>query len=149
MKPKVTWIVLADGASAKVFENTGAGSGLTAIPDLMFEEAPLKAQDIMADKQGRVFASAGQGRSGYEYPTDPVKHREANFVKNFAETLNRKHAEGAFSRLVLAAAPTALGGIRPHLSKDLQQAIIAEIPKDLTNQPTAKLASHFDGILVL
>ena len=31
MKPTVTWILLADGAQAKVFEHSGPGTGLTPI----------------------------------------------------------------------------------------------------------------------
>ena len=62
MKPTVTWVLLADGAQAKVFEHAGPGSGLTPVDDLAFEEEPLKAQDIMADRPGRTFSSVGTGR---------------------------------------------------------------------------------------
>ena len=48
MKAKVTWILIADGATAKVFEHTGPGKGLRAVDDLMFEQTPLKAGEIMA-----------------------------------------------------------------------------------------------------
>ena len=30
MKPKVTWVLIADGAHAKLFENGGPGKGLVA-----------------------------------------------------------------------------------------------------------------------
>jgi protein required for attachment to host cells len=149
MKPTVTWILLADGAQAKVFAHSGPGSGLTPIEELLFEEEPLRAQDIMADRPGRAFSSVGSGRSGYEYPTDPVKAREANFVKHVAEALERKYQQSAFSRLIIVAAPTALGDIRSALSKSVKQAVVAEEPKDLTNMPTAQLEKHFGAMLVM
>jgi protein required for attachment to host cells len=64
-----------------------------------------------------------------------------------AETLDEKRAEGAFQRLVIAAAPTALGDLRPVLSDAVKQTIMAELPKDLTNVPTPQLAGHFADLL--
>ena len=66
MKPIVTWVLLADGAQAKVFEHGGPGKGLTPVRDLLFEEEPLQAREIMADKPGRSFSSVGRGRSAIE-----------------------------------------------------------------------------------
>lgn len=149
MKPKITWVLIADGAHAKVFEHGGPGTGLVALRELMFDEEPLKAQDIMADRPGRSFSSVGRGRSAYEYHTDPVHAREAGFMKTMADRLDEKLREGAFDRLVIAAAPTSLGEIRPCLSKAVQEAVVAELPKDLTNIPTPKLEAHFEGILAM
>ena len=149
MKPTVTWILLADGAQAKVFEHSGPGTGLTPIRDLLFEEEPLQAREIMADKQGRSFSSVGHGRSAMEYSSDPVQVRETRFVKAVAEVLERKFQQSAFSRLIIAAAPTALGDIRDALSDRLKGAVVAEMPKDLTNMPTPQLEKHFGGLLVI
>lgn len=150
MKPTKTWIVVADGDQAKIFENDGPGRGLHAIKDLLLEQDHLRAQDIMADKPGRSFSSAGpNSRSAVEYHTDPVAARERRFVERLAEVLDQKHTEGAFERLVIAAAPAALGDLRPALSDGVRETILAELPKDLTNIPTAKLGEHFDGLIAV
>ncbi len=149
MKAKITWILVADGATAKVFEHHGPGKGLQAVDGLMFEQTPLKAGEIMADRPGRSFSSVGSGRSAMERPSDPVAVRERRFVENVAEELERKHQQHAFDRLIVAAAPTALGDLRPAFSKGLRDAIVAELPKDLTNLPTAQLSQHFDGLLTV
>src|SRR5690606_8423012 len=47
MKTSVTWILLADGAQAKVFEHSGPGTGLTAVRDFQLDEEPLMAREIM------------------------------------------------------------------------------------------------------
>lgn len=148
MKPTVTWIVIADGAQAKVFEHNGPSKGLTPVEDMLFEQDRLKSSDIMADKPGRSFSSAGPGsRSSIEYSSDPVQVRERRFVEKLADVLHERHADGQFDRLVIAAAPTALGDLRPALSDKVRGTVIAELPKDLTNIPTAKLAAHFDGLI--
>ena len=150
MKPTITWIVIADGDQAKVFEHEGPGKGLRAIKDLQFEQEHLKAQEIMADKPGRAFSSAGPGaRSSMEYSSDPVAVRERRFVERLAEMLNEKQQQGKFDRLVIAAAPAALGDIRPALSDRVKGTILAEMPKDLTNVPMPKLAQHFEGLIAV
>ena len=81
MKPTRTWIVIADGDQAKIFEHDGPGKGLRAVKDVQLEQEHLKASDIMADKPGRSMSSAGPGaRSAVEYHTDPVEMRERRFV---------------------------------------------------------------------
>jgi protein required for attachment to host cells len=150
MKPKVTWIVLADGDQAKVFENGGPGKGLTPVDDASLQQEHLKARDIMADKPGRAGNTQGPGsRSGIEYHTDPVEVRERRFVERVAEVLEGKLAEGRYDRLVIAAAPNALGDLRPALSDAVRKTILAELPKDLTNIPIPKLAGHFDGLIAI
>ena len=149
MKPTVTWVLLADGSQAKVFKHSGPGTGLRPVEDLLFEEEPLQAREIMSDRPGRSFSSVGSGRSAMEPASDPVEVREARFVKNVAEVLDRKYQESAFGRLIIAAAPTALGTIRGALSKTLKEAVVAEEPKDLTNMPTPALEKHFEKMLAM
>lgn len=150
MKATKTWIVVADGDQAKIFEHDGPGKGLHAVKNLSLEQEHLKARDIMADKPGRAYSSAGPGsRSAVDYRTDPVEVRERRFVEHLAAVLDEQHRGGAFDRLVIAAAPAALGDLRPALSEEIKGAILAELPKDLTNVPIPKLAEHLDGVLAV
>ncbi|NGP18075.1 host attachment protein [Devosia aurantiaca] len=80
---------------------------------------------------------------------DSSKHREAEFVRTVAGVIDSKAKEGAFDRLVIAAAPIALGNFRKLLSDHTKKAVVAELDKDLTNVPTAQLDKHFDGILAV
>lgn len=150
MRPTKTWIVIADGDQAKVFEHDGPGKGLRALKDLELSQEHLKARDIMADRPGRASNPSSPGsRAAVDYKTDPVADRERKFVEQLAEMLERKHEEGAFDRLVIAAAPAALGDLRPALSEGVRQSILGELPKDLTHIPTPKLAEHLDGLIAV
>jgi protein required for attachment to host cells len=149
MKPIVTWVLIADGTQARVLENTGPGKGLSSVDGLEFSQEALQAQDIMSDRSGRSFSSVGRGRSAYEPKTDPVEHREAEFMKSVAATLEKKCRDGAFSRLIIAAAPIALGDIRKSLGDGVRKTIMAEIDKDLTNIPIPQLNKHLDGIIAV
>jgi protein required for attachment to host cells len=150
MKRIVTWILVADGDQAKLFEHDGPGRGLHAIDGLQFEQAHLRAREIMADKPGRAGAGNAPGsRSAMEYHSDPVDVRERRFLEGVADMLNAKCLEGAFDRLVVAAAPAALGELRAALSDQVKKTMLAELPKDLTNIPIPKLAEHFDGLIAV
>lgn len=149
MKKTITWILIADGTQARVLENTGPGKGLKQVQGLDFSIDPLQAKDIMADRPGRAFASAGTGRSAMEPRTDPAAYRETEFVKSMAEMLEKRHHHGDFDRLVIAAEPVALGTIRKALSNNVKKSVLAELDKDLTNIPTDKLGKHIDGIIAV
>jgi protein required for attachment to host cells len=149
MKKTVTWILIADGSQARVLENEGPGKGLHQVQGLDFSIPAMQAKDIMADRPGRSFSSAGPGRSAMEPKTDPVEHREAEFCKSMAEMLEKSRQQGAFDRLVIAAAPIALGNIRKALTPQVKKSVMAELDKDLTNLPTNQLDKHFDGILAV
>lgn len=150
MKAKTTWILIADGAQAKVFEHAGPGKGLRIVEDMQFEQVPLQASEIMSDRPGNSIGSQGARNSGgVEYSSDPVAVRERRFVENVAEELEKQRQKGAFERLIVAAAPTALGDLRPAFSKGVKDTIVAELSKDLTNIPTAKLEAHFAELLAI
>ncbi len=150
MKPTITWIVIADGNQAKVFEHEGPGKGLKPLKELAFAQEPLKAGEIMADKPGRAGSGTAPGsKSAMEYRSDPVAVRERRFVEDLAAVLHEKKSEGRFDRLVIAAAPAALGDIRPALTDEVKSTILAEMPKDLTNVPMPQLGQHFDGLIAV
>jgi protein required for attachment to host cells len=144
MKKTVTWILIADGTQARVLEHNGPGKGLTTIKDLDWSIPPLQSKDIDTDGYGRG-PNGGAMTSG----NDASKHREAEFVKTVAGVIDAKAQQGVFDRLVIAAAPIALGNLRKALSDRTKKSVVAELDKDLTNVPTAQLDKHFDGIFAV
>lgn len=144
MKKTTTWILIADGTQARVLEHNGPGKGLSAIKGMEWSIAPLQAQDINTDRQGR-----GPTGGAMEGKTDPSQHREAEFVRSVAGMMDEKAKSGAYDRLVIAAAPIALGNLRKALSEHVKKTVIAELDKDLTNLPTQQLDKHFDGIIAV
>lgn len=142
MKKTVTWVLIADGAQGRVLENTGPGKGLKQVEGLQWSNEPLRARDIVTDRPG-----AGSTGGAMESRTDPVAQREAEFVKSLAGVLDQHQQKGSFDRLIIAAAPIALGEIRKAISPAVKKTIVAELNKDLTNLPTAQLDQHFDGII--
>ncbi|KKB10017.1 host attachment protein [Devosia chinhatensis] len=144
MKKTVTWVLIADGTQARVLQHNGPGKGLSAVEGLGWSIPPLQSQDIDTDRSGR-----GPTGGAMEARTDPAQHREAEFVRNVAGALDSQAKSGAFDRLVIAAAPIALGNLRKVLSDHVKKTIVAELDKDLTNLPTQQLDKHLDGIIAV
>ena len=145
MKKTVTWVLIADGAQARILENTGPGKGLKQVEGLDWANKPLSAQEIVTDRPGSKSGGGSLG-GGMQPRTDPVEHRETEFVKSVAAMLDRQQQKGAFDRLVIAAAPIALGDLRKSISAGVKKLVVAELNKDLTNTPTAQLDKHLEGI---
>ena len=142
MKPVRTWIVIADGARARIVKNAGPGRGVETDPELVFRSEHHKLQEIMADKPGRGFDSVGKGRHAMAYGADAVREDERHFLQSLAARLEKEALADAFDRLILIAPPRALGDLRPFLSKPVRNRIYEEIAKDLTQLPNDRLANH-------
>lgn len=147
MRQRVIWVLVADGSHAKLFEYGGEGSGLTALPELMTQREPQRAQEIRVARPARTtYAEGGSGT--YEtVGSEATGGRETLLMKDTAELLDEKLRQGAFEQLVIAAEPTALGTIRTYLSKPLQQAVIAELPKNLSRMPTPEIERHLADVI--
>ena len=149
MKGTRTWILIANGARARIVENTGVGKGVSPVDNLVFSENTDGAAGIMADRPGRVHDSRGAGRHAMEYASDPVREREKSFAEMLAEVLENGRALGKFDRLIVVAAPQAMGDLRSFLGPELKRQLHGEIAKDLTHVPNADLPRHLEGVLAV
>jgi len=148
MKPTITWLLVANGTEAKIYENTGPNKGLTALSEHGKEREALKTSEIVANDRGRTFTSAGDGRSAMEQQTDPDDVEHQKFSREVAEHLNMAAQDKKFDRLIIAAPPQSLGEMRKHFNKHLEEKLEDDVPKDLTNIPTADLPDYFKNMVV-
>ena len=149
MKPIKTCILVADGANARAYLNSGPGRGISELPAYT-RNIDLKAsRDIDADRPGRTFDSGGQGRHAMESPTDSQRHAKDEFARNLAQKINAAMVAGEFDRLVLIAAPATLGDLRKHLSKQSSDNIHGEISKDLTQASDKEILGQVGSVLAV
>lgn len=149
MKGTTTWILIANGAKARIVENTGVGKGIVPVDDLVFRESSESASGIMADRPGRVHDSSGARRHAMEYASDPVREREKHFAEMLTDVLESGRQLRKFDRLIVVAAPQAMGDLRASLGSELKKQIHGEIAKDLTHVPNADLPRHLESMLAV
>jgi protein required for attachment to host cells len=138
MKQPRTWILVADGARARILRDV-IHDVEHGREELVFRSEQRQLRDIMADKPGRNFASIGRRRSAMEYHSDPVREDDKAFATMLADVLEAHRIAGDFDHLVVVAAPQMLGDIRRVVPEGLHKATVAEIAKDFTKLPVKEL----------
>jgi protein required for attachment to host cells len=142
------WLVVADGEKALFLRNDGDEKfpKLTVFRELEHENPPTGAQ--AADRPGRLSdggmaASGAVGGANAHHSavqeTDWHRVEKERFAKDIAERLYKHAHKGAFDEIVLVAPPAVLGAMRKELHKEVQDKVIAELDKDLTNHPVHEI----------
>lgn len=149
MKPTTTWILIADGAHARLFANHGPGKGIEAVEGGVINGDHRPDHELVRDSAGRTFESVGDMRHAITPKTDPHRELKRTFAEHLAEFMDRQYAAKAFDRLVIVAPPKALGDLRAALSDHLKPHIYAELDKDLVKTPTAELPEHLGAVMAI
>ncbi|MGI9426482.1 MAG: host attachment protein [Hyphomicrobiaceae bacterium] len=147
MKPTRTWILIADGARARVLLNEGPGKGITAVDGMNFTGSHAATRDIMADKPGRSFESVGDTRHALQNPSDPHQLLKQQFVDRIAAIMTEH--QSAYDSLIIVSPPATLGMIRKALSKAVANKVKSELGKDLTHTTNTEIAAHLEGVLAI
>jgi protein required for attachment to host cells len=122
--PEGTLVVVADGGGARVFRNVGDDGALT-----------LRQEDLL-----ELMNMNDDGPAG-SIPTESSGQQidEATFAKQLALRLNDGALKNRYAHLVLIADPITLGRVRPLLHKEVQQRLVGEVAKTLTNAPLEQI----------
>lgn len=139
MKQPVTWILVADGRQARVFEAVGSDK-FEQRGSYEVESPPTR--DIASDRPGRSFDRSGPGRHAVAAPTDSHDHAESVFLHGMADKLDIACYNKEFDKLVVVAPPKALGTLRSAFPKRLQAAVLREIAKDITGFDERSLRAY-------
>lgn len=150
MKKTVTYVLVADGARARLYANHGVGKGLQPVSGATHKaDLHHHDRDILTDKPGRAFSSVGSGRSAMEPHTDWHRFEKHRFAREMAKVLDAAAANKAFDRLILIAPPATLGDLRTELGEQARKLVSAELPKDLTRHPEQELPQHLTEVLAV
>ena len=113
----ITWIVAADGARARVFEERVHGGPLHELTE----------HAVHAAAHAHARAAVG------------ADHAEAKFLHQVAEVVNRASDAQTFQHLVLMAPPKALGELRTLLKATSLAKVRDADPHERTSEDPVKL----------
>jgi len=149
MKPIRTWVLIADGARARILENDGPGRGLHAVPDTNLAAEHGATHDLVDDREGRTFSSINRSRSAIDARKDPHRALKSEFARTLADRLAHAAAAHAYDRVVLVAPPAMLGDLRHALSDEVKAKVVGELAQDLTKTADAEVAAHLGELIAL
>jgi protein required for attachment to host cells len=132
--PHDAYVFIGDGRKALLLRNAGDAQSPNLKTELVFENDNPPTREQGTDKPGRSFASVGNRRSAMDQ-ADWHELEEQRFAKQIADTLQVLVREKNIAALVIAAPPKILAGLRKSMHQEVEKVIIAEVDKDLTNQP--------------
>jgi protein required for attachment to host cells len=147
MKPTRTWVLIADGARARVLKNDGPGQGLTALEGLVYHGDHSATHDLVADREGRSFSSHGPRRSAIDSRSDPHRDLKTKFAHQLADVLAQGLEQNSYDRLIIVAPPVTLGDLRSAISDRVRAKIVGEVAHDLTKIPNGEVAEHLKDVL--
>lgn len=129
-----TWVLIANSEKALFLRNDLDAQ----TPDLNVirkdeQDNPSDAEQS-ANRPGRK-PDTGINQLSAMDDTDWHELAKERFASDLADRLYEYAHKGAFDRIVLVAAPNVLGALRKELHKEVQERVVAELDKDLTNHP--------------
>ena len=145
---KTTWILVADGARARIMRNDGPGTGLAPALDHDFAASHAPTRDFGTDKPGRMQAFGKGIRQGFEPPVDWHREEKRRFAMDLCKVLDEGADERAYDALVLVAPPETLGDLRHSMTMRARERVHAELRKDLTHLSQHELTPHLDKVMV-
>ncbi len=141
-KPKKTWILVADGARARIFIKKHKTLNNVMGQDFVGEN--LKDSEAGTDKPGRAYESSNPARHAYQPRTDWHQHQKELFAKELCEIIEKANEGSEFDELIIISPPKTLGDIREHLGKKALAKVTAEITKDITKLSEHQLMNYLE-----
>lgn len=141
------WIVVANGARARILEEPDMGVGVPPryvhVVDLVHPESRQKGSELASDAPGRVTGSGhGLGSGKFVPRTDPREKERDRFALDVARWLDDGVADGRCAGIVLVASNPLLGELKSHLGHQARKAVLRTLAADYTSLGDAELAAR-------
>lgn len=132
MKKPVIWVLTVDHQRARVYAATDGG--LSPVDEMTMDEHLPVSHEAGSHPPDLGYAAKGGPSHGYQPRTTPHEKAAIRFVDRVASALQAAAAKGAFDRLVVTAAPRALGELRESLPEAVRGKVVGELDSDLTQE---------------
>lgn len=134
------WIIVADEATAEVYEQDKKYSPVRKAFELHNDIAKKKVGDIISDRGGRSFDSFGKGRHTMaKEKSGPKTKGSVVFGKVIADRITAALNSGEISEFGLIAAPRFLGVLRKSLGGAHGSQPCLTISKEIVGQGPAAI----------
>lgn len=138
----MSWVLVADSASARIFNAPTPTGPLEELEAFAHPEARLPARALTSDLPGRRFDSGGPGKSAMESQVGPKQQEAIAFAKLLADRVGQARARGEIARLIVVAPPEFLGHLRAAIDSETRRRVTSEHALNLVRMKPAEIRSH-------
>ncbi len=145
-----TWIVVADGARARIFSRSSRHKrGEALVPALDHDFVATRALDseLDSDRPGRTNARTERMRHSLGHEDDSHRHAQQELAREVARALDHARTQG-LRAVILIAPPRALGDLREACNEHVRALVSHELAKDFSTLPVHELAPRVDALFV-
>lgn len=136
------WLVVANGARARVLEEDGQG-GYIHVADLVHPQSRQKGVALDTDRPGHVTSGAhGTGSAAYQPRSEPHERELEHFASEIAQLLDAGVADGRCAGLILVASNPFLGHLKGRLGRQAAERVLRSMAHDYTALPDDELAQR-------
>lgn len=139
--PHDTWVIVADGEKALFLKNQGDDIDMHLTVLRKDEQDNPPARDWASNRPGRFNDGPSVHRSAVD-DTDWHELEKERFASDLADRLYKYAHKGTFEQIVLIASRVVLSRLREELHQEVQDRVVFEIPKVLTNHPVDEIEKH-------
>lgn len=143
-----TWVLVANSARARLYENTGIGKGLKLLSEFDHPESRMKGSELVSDRAGYV-PGVGNGHASRQQATDPKQNEAEHFALEIARTLEHGRGQNQYERLILVAGSPFLGILKARLSDQVSTLTTDTVDKDYTSATDREIGKHLEHCIFL
>lgn len=145
---KSIMVVVADSSRARIFTTESPSSPLREINAMTHPEGRIHEQKMTSDLPGKDSGQgAGTGGHAYQEKVEPKQQEVIKFAKQAADYLDKARKAHKLEKLMLVAAPAFLGELRNQLPEEVNDCVIFELDKNLTQHSPEDIRAHLPKYL--
>lgn len=133
------WVVVADGARARIFEAHHHAPGLRPVLPYELTASRLRDRERWSDRAGTSHERANPIVHSMTAPTEPSEHEHDLLAREVADVLQHARVARRVDTIVLVAAPRFLGRLRQALDPQTRALVTIEVDRDLSRLPEHEL----------
>lgn len=136
------WALVTDSGCGRLFELERSPARIEEIGNRESPARHLTSHELTTDLSGRESSSAAHSGDTKQPRSDPHDEAERKFVQEWVDGLQKAFGNHRFEHLMLVADPRTLGRLRERMDARLQDAVVAELGRDLTKLATKDLETR-------
>ena len=137
-----TWILVADGARARIFSAEQPTSALNEIEGLVHSKSRQHEHKLTSDLPGRQAGGSAASHHSVGNEGNIKENETVVFAKELSRRLDAAQSEGEFRRLIVVAAPAFLGHLRQEMSSKVSNLVSHELDKNIVNLDATSIREH-------